>query len=325
MATLTLTELNQLTNTWVKKQGKKAIDVYGQESFATTMFIKDKAGLWERPPGGRDIQIPLEYDEAIGGFYSKGDTLDSTDREMIENVYFQWKHAYSTATIYRLDGLQNAGEYAILKLFNQRMEAAKKKIRKIPATTFYDGLASGKGFTGILPMMDADTTVKYGDKSGDEIVAADGEAPWVGNTTTTSTTVSLANIRALRSSAWFGHNPSGEPDIGLTTKAIYDKIKGLLDAQRQFVKSDATATKLGFLALNFEGMDIAPDRYCPSGLFAALNKTHFGYAFHKQGLFKHSPWRVIEGSPEDKTMKIYLDGNQICNNRRAHACYTNFS
>jgi outer membrane protein assembly factor BamE (lipoprotein component of BamABCDE complex) len=33
-------------------------------------------------------------------------------------------------------------------------------------------------------------------------------------------------------------------------------------------------------------------------------------------------WKVIPDSPEDKTLKIYFDGNQVVNNRKAHIAYS---
>uniref|UniRef100_A0A6H1ZSV7 Putative capsid protein n=1 Tax=viral metagenome TaxID=1070528 RepID=A0A6H1ZSV7_9ZZZZ len=56
--------------------------------------MKQQKGLWERPPGGEYIRVPLEYDEAEGGFYTRAEALNSDDRETINAARFQWKHAY---------------------------------------------------------------------------------------------------------------------------------------------------------------------------------------------------------------------------------------
>jgi hypothetical protein len=36
-------------------------------------------------------------------------------------------------------------------------------------------------------------------------------------------------------------------------------------------------------------------------------------------------WKVIPDSPEDKTMKIYWDGNMIVNNRKGQIAHSNLS
>jgi len=83
------------------------------------------------------------------------------------------------------------------------------------------------------------------------------------------------------------------------------------------VDSKETANA-GFTGLKFEGKDIFPDDYCPTGYAFALNSAHIGFAVHQEGHFMRTKWKVIPDSPEDKTMKIYWDGNMIVNDRRAH-------
>ncbi len=93
---LTFTELESITNDYFMADGKKAVDIYFKTSFFVDYFMNKKKGLWERPPGGQKIRIPLSYDEAEGGFYTRTSTLSSDDRETINAAYFQWKHAYGS-------------------------------------------------------------------------------------------------------------------------------------------------------------------------------------------------------------------------------------
>ena len=45
--------------------------------------MKQQKGIWERPNGGQKIRIPLEYDGQEAEFYSRGDTVNSDDRESV--------------------------------------------------------------------------------------------------------------------------------------------------------------------------------------------------------------------------------------------------
>ncbi len=99
---LTFTELEAITNDYFIADGRKAVDIYFQSSFFVDRFMNKKKGIWERPPGGKRIRIPLMYDESEGGFYSRNSTLSSDDREIINAAYFSWKHAY---------GLQKAASW----------------------------------------------------------------------------------------------------------------------------------------------------------------------------------------------------------------------
>ena len=86
-----------------------AMHLGNARTFLLNYLLKQQKGIWERPDGGMKIRIPLEYDGQVAGFYSKGDTVSSDDRENVNAAYFDWKHAYGNATVYRIDSLKNAG------------------------------------------------------------------------------------------------------------------------------------------------------------------------------------------------------------------------
>ena len=73
--------------------GGKAVDIYFYTSFLLNRLLKQKKGIWERPDGGNRIRIPLEYDGQEAGFYSRGDTISSDDRESVNAARFNWVHA----------------------------------------------------------------------------------------------------------------------------------------------------------------------------------------------------------------------------------------
>ena len=89
--------------------------------------------------------------------------------------------------------------------------------------------------------------------------------------------------------------------------------------------NSAETAKAGFTGIMFEGKTLTPDDYCPAGWAFLLNSKHVGFAVHKKGFFTRGPWRVVEDSPEDKTMKIYFDGDIVCSNRKGHIAHSNLS
>ena len=96
-------ELESITNDYFLLDGGKATDVYFDTSFLLNYLMKQQKGIWERPPGGEKIRIPLEYDGQEAEFYSRGETVSSDDRESINAAYFDWRDAYGNATVYRID------------------------------------------------------------------------------------------------------------------------------------------------------------------------------------------------------------------------------
>lgn len=318
-------ELESITNDYFMLDGGKAIDIYFDTSFLLNYLMKQMKGIWERPPGGEKIRIPLEYDGQEAEFYSRGDTVSSDDRESINAAYFDWKHAYGNATVYRIDTLKNAGEYAEVQIVRQRVEGAQKSLTKLLASSIYDqATGNSERLTGLLACTSESSTIAYGAIAEDDLVSADGTKPWEGKLDSTTTNLTLNEIRTCRTDAKTRDGKMGKPNLVVTTETNFNVIADILQAQQRYVDGKMTV-KAGFTGLHFEGADIFPDDYCPSSHLFGLNTRHYGFAVHQKGYFLRSKWKIIPDSPEDKTMKIYFDGNAVCNNRKAHKGYTSLS
>ncbi len=322
---LTYEELESVTNDYFLLEGGKAVDIYFDTSFLLNYLMKQKKGLWERPDGGERIRIPLEYDGQEAHFYSKGATLNSDDRESVNAAYFEWVHAYSNATIYRIDTLKNSGPYAQVQLVQQRVGGAQKSLTKLLADSIYD-LPSGADarLTGIRACCNETSTLAYGGVAEDDLVAQDGTEPWEGKMTSTDTDLTLNALRTARSAAKLRDGAKGKPDLVVTTETNFNSLNDILQLQQRFTK-EGESVKAGFTGIWFEGMDIFPDDYCPASHMFWLNSNHIGFAVHKNGYYLRSKWKLIPDSAEDKTMKIYWDGNLIVNNRKAHIGYSSIS
>lgn len=318
-------ELEAITNDYFMIAGGSAVDIYFNTSFLLNYLMKQQKGLWERPPGGRNIRIPLEYDGQEAGFYSRGETISSDDRESINAAYFEWKHAYGNATIYRIDGLKNAGQYAEVQMVQQRVGGAQKSLTKVLADSIYDDTGgSSARLTGLRACCNETAGTAYGGIEEEDLVAQDGTKPWEGKNITTTESINLGVIRTMCTAAKLRDGANGKPDFVTMTEALWNVIADILQVQQRFTDSKRTV-EAGFTGLRFEGKALFPDDYCPSGYSFALNSKHIGFAVHKSGYYMRSKWRVIPDSPEDKTLKIYWDGNMIVNNRKAHQSHSNLS
>lgn len=322
---LPFAELESITDDYFMLEDGKAIDIYFNFSFMTNYLMKQQKGIWERPPGGMKIRIPLEYDGQEAGFYKKGDPLSSVDRESVNAAYFDWKHAYANATIYRIDELKQGGDYGEVQLVQQRVAGAQKSLTKLVCGSFYDEPGgAAERFTGMRACCHETTTTAYGAIQEDDLVAADGTKPWEGKRNTTTENITLNVIRQLASDAKIRDGEGGKPNVIATTETLWNIIADILQLQQRFTDGKETV-KAGFTGLWFEGKDIFADDYLPSGYAFAINTNYYGYAIHQDGYYVRSKWRVIPDSAEDRTMKIYLDGNAVCNNRKAHKAHSNLS
>ena len=318
-------QMDAVTNDYFIIKGGKAQDIYFETSFNLNYFIKQKNGIWKRPSGGRRMRIPLRYDGNEAGFYGRGDTVSSDKRDAITAAYFDMKHAFGNATILRIDTLENAGPQAMINLVTEEVAGAQMSITKLLADSQFDlpSGASTKRLTGMRAALNENADLEYGDLTENEVMAVDGTKPWEGKMEAAGTVITLDVIRNGRSDADGGMGVQDEPDLIIQTKALYNKTKSLLQAQQRFTTEGAKTVKAGFTGVYFEGADLYPERYLPADHMLMINSQHWGYAVHQKGLFVRTPWSVIEGSAQDKTMKILFDGNQVCNNRKVHKGWSN--
>jgi hypothetical protein len=302
--------------------GKKAVDIYFSDCFLLDWLMKQKNGLFRRYDGGRRIRIPLMYDGAEGGFYSRSDKLNSTDRENINAAYFWAKHAFGNATVYRTDELENTGAYAEVELVTMRLEGAQKRCTKDLADNLYNAAAdTAKTLTGLRAMTSETSTTAYGGIAEDDLEAVDGTKPWEGKTNSTAEAVSLDVIRTLRSDAKIGDGANGRPDIVTMNETPFNVVKGILQAQQRFTQSSKVSA--GFVNLEFEGAILVADDFVPGAADAwemfALNSKFVGFAIHKNGYFVRTPWvDLLANDIAGKSLKIFWDGNLVCSNRKAH-------
>ena len=322
---LTFEQLESVTNDYFVLDGGKATDIYFDSSYLLNLFLKQQKGLWKRPSGGIKIRVPLKYDGAEAGFYGRGDTLSSDKRENVNAAYFKLSHSYGNATILRLDTLENSGPQAVVELAMDELETAQQSLTKVLAESLYD-LPSGndKRLTGLRALCYEDDTLAYGGIAEQDLEAQDGTRPWEGKMITTVEGITTTVIRNMATAAKIRDGKNGKPDIAVLPEELFNIIVDTLTIQQRFVKADATA-KAGFTGVEFEGKILTPDDYCPSGHTFLLNSKFLGFAVHTKGFFTRGPWRVVQDSPEDKTMKIYFDGNLICSNRKAHIAHSNLS
>jgi len=322
---LTFGELEAVTTDYFAAENGKAVDIYFYTSFLMEYLMKQKKGLYMTPDGGDYIRVPLEYDGQEGGFYARGDTVSSDDRESVNAARFAWRHAYGNASIYRIDTLKNSGLEQEIDLVEQRLAGAQKTVAKVIAeSTFDDAGAGSTRWGGLRACCNETSATAYGDIAEDDLVAADGTKPWEGKTNSTGYVISPNLLRTGRSAAKVRDGKFGKPDLVITTETLWNKWADMLQAQQRFTDGKETV-KAGFTGFYFDGMEVYPDDYCPSGYAFWVNSKHYGYAVHKRGNFVREKWMKIPDSPGDKSMKIYVDGNTICNNRKAQQAYSGLS
>ena len=208
----------------------------------------------------------------------------------------------------------------------QRLAGAQKSLTKLLAGSLYDDAGgSNKRLTGLRACCNETAATAYGNIAEDDLVAADGTKPWEGKRDTTTEGIGLDVLRALASGAHVRDGQGGNADLLVTTLDLYNAFLSIIQLAQRFTKEGGQTAKVGFTGIEFEGKDLFPDDFCPSGYCGALNTNHIGFAVHQKGYFMRTPWRMIPDSPDDETLKIYVDLNMVVNNRKAHKLHSNLS
>ena len=222
--------------------------------------------------------------------------------------------------------MKNQGEYAAIQLTTQRVASAMKSLTKTLSKSFYnDTGASTEELVGLRACCDeTNTSTKYGGIAQTELVASDGTYPWTGRRDGTTESISLNVLRTQCTEAKIRDGANGKPDIIFTTPTLFDVVNDILQVQQRFVEAK-DVVDAGFRGILFEGKRIIEDDYCPSGYVFCVNSKYFGFHIYKGGLFERTKWKVIPDSPEDKTMKIFFDGQQVCSNRKGQNAHSSLS
>jgi hypothetical protein len=310
---LSLGEIESITNDYFAAAGGRAVDIYFRNSFLLDLLMNRQAGLFERPAGGETIRVPLDDPMAPKGLAAS----------------FNWKHAYGNATVYESDH-KDSGDYAQVQYVTQKIETAQRTCAGWLAATLYSAAGDeAPTLTGLRALTSPDPDKPYGGIAENDLIAADGSKPWKGITLDDHEAISLHVLNETRDAATFkltdhaGKTRAVRPNVAVTTSTLYQKVAAILMAQGRFVTDDNVA-QAGFAHLVYEGMILAPDDYCPAGNLFAVNTNYLGFAINQNGFFARQPW-VELGGPAGRAMKILWHGNLICSNRRAHACHSNLS
>ena len=319
--TLPFTEAESMTEDYFMADKGSAYDIFFKSSFACNWFLKQKNGLYKRYPGGTHIEVPLEYDEASGGTFTRTSALNSDDRNMIVNAKFLPKNYYGNATIYLTDEAANSGDMQKISLIKQRVAAAQKKMAKDMATDFWAaGGDTGETLTGVPSVCSETAGTPYGGIEEEDLLSSDGNYHWQGRTTTTAELISIAVIRAMGSTAKLQDGMDGKPDIFFLTEDLFNVLRNKLDIQQRYTEADETR-KAGFTGLKIDKAMVVVDDFAPSGYCFGANSSCFGFATHSNFNFVRQPWVPL--SPQaGKTMKQIWMGNMISSNRKGQILHT---
>lgn len=153
--------------------------------------------------------------------------------------------------------------------------------------------------------------------SGDVAVgSATGSITWANLVDTTNGVSNIARAMTRMYGACTVDND--QPDLIITTQAIYDAYETSLQANKRFAGSDDIADS-GFDSLRFKGASVVVDSHCPAGQMYFLNTNYLDFKVHKDRNFAFEDFKRLEGS-DNIQARLFWMGQLTCTNPRMMGC-----
>ena len=103
-----------------------------------------------------------------------------------------------------------------------------------------------------------------------------------------------------------------QPDLIVTTQAIYDAYETSLQANKRFAGDDSIANA-GFDSLRFKGATVVVDSHCPVGQMYFLNTDYLDFKVHSDRNFQFEDFRRLEAS-DNMQSRLFWMGQLTCSN-----------
>jgi hypothetical protein len=240
-------------------------------------------GEWN---SGTSYKFAIKYsDTTNGGNMGIADRLD-TDRQNVRvQAEFNVKSAYKPVVVAIAETTANMGDEQIVNLLDTEFDSQAQSLMTLMAQNLYTGNSIGNDWDS-LNNAGSDSTLfaTYGGLSRSTYTA------WSGYYLASAGALTLAKLATAFDATTVGVD---EPDINLTTKAIWSTYESLLtpSVRANFSTSGyprmnawggvpttaGLGAQQGFTYLSFRGCPIAKDEQVPSGKYFLSNTKSFGF------------------------------------------------
>jgi hypothetical protein len=307
---LTLTELQAITNHYIEKTPN---DIYFKTNILLYKLLGGETGT-HLIPGGKKIQVILEYDAGNAGEYGATTKLPLNKKEIYNAAFFRWAAYYAGVTIDLEDQRQNNGDLAIVNLVNGKLKNAQKSIRNSMGTDVYAAATNTNKLLGLGDLFNTSTSTAYGE------IAEDDMAMWKAVKDTTAEAISFKVMQKIRRAARIDDNSDGVPNLYITTDTLKDGFERTLQTQARY--SDVRLVNAGFDNILFGGAPVVADNKQTAGYCDAINLNFMDILTHQDYNFTKPEWAAPIDQPDTKVAFIRWSGNLVCRNRKAHCRHT---
>jgi hypothetical protein len=297
-----------LLSTTLKKYRKTLVDNI-HKSNAVFYYLKENGGIKEED-GGERIVEPLMYGKnSTAKSYSGYEQLDTTPQVGIDSAEYNWKQYSVSISISGEEERKNAGSSKIIDILDARVKQAEMSLTEsLTDGLFSDGTGNGsKNLTGLAAMVASSGT--YGG------INSATYTWWQAGYSSASEALALDDMRTGFNTAGIGGKDT--PNLIVTTQTLYEKYEALCSTVIQMnSEGSKKLADAGYQVLQFKGVPLVWDEYCPTTNMYFLNTKHMKLVVHEDANFETTDF-VKPENQDARVAQILFMGNLTCNRRKS--------
>jgi hypothetical protein len=279
----------------------------------------NQAGQIKMVDGGVKIVVPLIMAlNGTAGSFSGYDTFSltpitsDTNSTGLTAAEYGWKSFAVSIGISGEEEDVNSGDTAVVDLLEAKTMQAEESISEALDLMFIQGDGtgnSGKDWLGLKNLVRQNASAVGG-------IDPATNTKWRSTIDTAAEALGIAKMATVYNTVSVGND---QPNMGLTTQALYERYESLLQPQLRF--ADAGTADAGFQNLMFKGAPVVYDANVTAGDLFWLNTKYLRLIGHKNTWFRTTPF-VRPSNQEAKFAQILLRGNFTVVNRARQGVMT---
>jgi len=309
------TSFNKYFASWLNEIPKQMYDNIVKRSPTFTMLMR-KEKKWDQ--GGDTIQPHIKYVQASNaGSYRGYDPLDITPQQTRTDAEFRRKQNYASIVFNGYEMASSRGKNAIFSMAEVAMQDAEDTMfDKMATQIFSDGTGNGgKDILGLEAAID--------DGTGTAIYAGidrTTELWWRAGQLSAAAALSMTELTERYVAASRG-GMQNSPDFFVAGFTAWNVVNTLCRNRFETHSAVNNAGKmfanLGFPFVNFMGVPVVYDEYCPTGTLYGLNSETI--QLWSDPVINFKPTEMVKPANMDaKIGQILWSGELVCTEPRAN-------
>lgn len=332
---------NALLSTTLENWAKGLEDTITTSLFVYYMLKRSRSWVSVDPLGER-AKFSLRYKNGRTDSFSGYDLIDTTPIDGITASFWSWRQAATSISINGLERRQNAGEYQMLNLLeeksNQAMDGLVEFFDKAllqgngintatAITTAYTSAVNGSLFVDPLPLL-IGTSPTAGTIGSIAANVSDGGVNWWANQhandTGTNFASFLADLDHMRNLC--GKGVGGFHDINWTDQNTFEMYCKALRSQNRYTTTERA--DIPFTNVAFYGNPVVWDEFMPNssgattvqsitaGTWYMINSKFFQVKYDAKTNFSTTPFVRPENQDCDVATILWYGASGVTNRRK---------